>query len=1026
MPRMGVVDQLRGLFRSPPSPEAPRFEQQRWTNPIGFAMGVTVPPEISGLSSIDGLTEPKISRAQAMQVPAVKRVRDLIAGTLGTLQPRMIDSNNRVVYSELLDQPEEDIARSITMTRLIEDMLFEEHGWWRITEFDANGYPAHVVRLEPRSVSVREEGKVYVNSVTGQPQGTSWRFVPDSELIRFDCPSDGLLTAGAAAIRQALLLGRAASRYAKDPMPLGFFTPLEDGVGPGDQKEVDAALDHFSDQMQKRAWGYMDGMKAQTLSWSPEQMALTAQRDQAVLEIARLGGVDPEELGVSTTTRTYQNSEQRRLDLIDFTLIMYAVAIEDRLKMNDVSPPGHRGIYDYGGFLRSDTLSRLAAYKAGVELGIYTPERIAEIERIPVDSVRKALAVLRTQTPAAAPRRIPAQTGQTPQVETTMDTSTAVGFSSAKDEGVSLSFSGEVPEEFAFKASESKREVSGLLLPYGQVAWSGGYRWEFAPGSLHWAALGRVKLDDDHKNGTEFGVASLLDSQSIGYFGKFKIARGPKGDEMLGLAADGVRDGFSVYVDFSGEGDGYTEHPTKPGVRLVHSATLRKVALTAIPSFDDARVTTVAASRGKDTTVTAPTDTSQGTGTGTPAAVQFDAAAFAAAFAPAMAPVMEALIKPLIEALPAPQRETVKAGAGLQGVVEPPVYRMNGHGASFVRDTWKARTQGDHEAADRLRKFMAQTEEASVRAMDLGFAINTGNASGVIPPGYRPDLFVTQLMKGRPLVNSVSRGTLSDATPFNIPAYVSSTGETATHVEGVNPTGGTMVLGTKTVSPTAISGKFELTREIVDSANPAIDAIAMAAMRESYSQQTEALVYAEINGASGVGGTITANKVPSGAAARAVTGSAGGAGAGGDELLSAVREAEADFWFDRFGEMDRAHISREATQAYAGAKDSSGRPLLPYVGPQNAVGTSNPNVKGYLVDGVVHQPTWSMTGNAAGDADVVMFSQEDIWAWESGLLMFRYEERNGPAQIDLALFGYFATRILRPQGFTAIRFTVTP
>jgi Phage portal protein len=1057
---MSMWGVLSGLFRAPPSPNGPTFEPQRWTNPLGFTLNA--PPEITGVASMDGLIEPRISREQAIQVPAVKRVRDLVAGTLGALQPRMIDLGSRTVPSELLDQPEENRARSITMTDLFEDMLFEKHAWWRIVDVGSNGYPSKVVRLEPRSVTVREEGRVYVNSRTGMPQGLHWDFVPDSELIRFDSPNDPLLVAGAAAIRQALLLGRAASRYAEHPMPLGFFTPKEPGMGPGDKTEIDNMLDHFEEQRRRRAWAYMEDLDAQTLSWSPEQMALTAQRDYAVLEISRLGGVDPEELGVSTTTRTYANAEQRRLDLIDFTLIAYVTAVEDRLKMADVTPPGQRAVYDYSGFLRSDTLSRLQAYKAGVEVGVYTPDRIAEIERIPVDSVRKALAQLRTQTPASVPRRTPAQAGPTPQVESIVDTSMAVGFtserntievtgpvlvattaptqpamppvgrfSSTKDkECVELSFAvGPLPDGYEFKADEERRVVAGLILPYGEAAWSGGRRWEFAKNSLHWGSLGRVKLDDDHRDGTEFGVASYLDGQNdVGYFGRFKVARGSKGDEMLGLAVDGVRDGFSIYADFSSDGDGWTEHPTKEGVRLVHSATLRKVALTAIPSFDDARTTHVAATQ-EGTKMTGTTvDVSQGpsqagvlAALAGPVAMAADQAKeSAAAFAQAIGPALTDALKPLIEALPAPNsgdRATVKAGAGVQGVVEPPVYRLNGHGFSLVRDTWMSRTQGDHEATERLRKFSRQTEEASKRAMDqLAFAATTGNASAVIPPGYRPDMFVTQLMQGRPLVSAVSRGTLQDATPFNIPKYVSSSDMSAAHTEGVNPTGGTMNLGLATVSPAAISGLFQLTREIVDSANPAIDAIAVAAMQESYSQQTEDIVYEELRGSNGVGGTITSGFVPSGAQVSTSSGQ-------GDELLAAVRAANALYPFRRFAAPNRAHISQEAASAYASAVDGANRPLLPYESPQNAVGTASPLQGGYRVDGLLHTPTWSMAGNAAGDPDVLAFNSADVWAWESALLMFRFEERNGPAYIDLALYGYFAARVLRPIGLMAVRHT---
>jgi hypothetical protein len=64
-----------------------------------------------------------------------------------------------------------------------------------------------------------------------------------------------------------------------------------------------------------------------------------------------------------------------------------------------------------------------------------------------------------------------------------------------------------------------------------------------------------------------------------------------------------------------------------------------------------------------------------------------------------------------------------------------------------------------------------------------------------------------------------------------------------------------------------------------------------------------------------------------------------------------------------------------------------------------------------------------MSGNAIGDGDVLLFNSNDVWFWESGLLTFRFEERSGPALIDLALFGYSAARLLRPVGLSALRYS---
>ena len=106
----------------------------------------------------------------------------------------------------------------------------------------------------------------------------------------------------------------------------------------------------------------------------------------------------------------------------------------------------------------------------------------------------------------------------------------------------------------------------------------------------------------------------------------------------------------------------------------------------------------------------------------------------------------------------------------------------------------------------------------------LAFAPQTTtSAASLIPPGYRPDLYVSDLFKERPLVNLASQGTISNAAPFTVPKFSSVTTGSATHVEGTNPSDGSLAFTTGTVTPQAISGRIVLTRELVDSANPAID-----------------------------------------------------------------------------------------------------------------------------------------------------------------------------------------------------------
>lgn len=1017
-----IWERALGVIAPPPAPAAPRRRYarsaERWARPLSAQFSISLPAEMTGDLTSPTSPAPRVSREQAIQVPAVKRVRDLIAGTLGTLELcQLTKPGFKEVYSALLEQPEDDVARSVTMTRSIEDMLFEGRAWWRIVGFGADGFPDRVVRLESDSVTVMRDGRVWNNDRTGQAQGVSVGYQPDELLIRIDSPNDPLLVAGARAIRTALLLGAAADRMAEDPQPVGYVTPKAD-VELDPDFDVDETLDDMEDARSRRSWGYVGGaLDLHQLTWNPEQLQFMSQRDYAVLEIARVGGVDPEELGVSTTSRTYANAEQRRLDLIDFTCAAYVTAIQDRLSMNDVTMPGRRVYFEYDAFLRSDTPSRMSVYDVGRRVGAYDDERISRAERIPVARVRAAAQAAKPAPPPAAPA---APAGAPETTEEPVSNALVPAGARFSAEPAEMRFVFEVPDELAaFKADSARRTISGMAVPWNVVARSGGAKWAFAPGSLHWSDTGRVKLDKDHGYGTEFGKATALTNAESGLLSSFKVARGASGDDALGLAEDGVYDGLSIYVNFEGEGDGWIPHPDDDTVRYVQSATLRKVALTAMPAFDDARVQHVAATRNgvpMTAPVTTPTAPAVPAPPAAPASPPAQPAAFdAAAFTAGLTDAMKAAFADLIANLPAPQRQTIPAGR-VQSVREPMVYQMNGAtGPSFVRDAWKSRTEGDPDARARLMKFEAQTNELLRDSMaDPSFAISTGNASAVVPPGYRPDLYVSQLLKGRPLTNAISRGTIADATPFTVPRFVSSTGATADHVEGVNPTEGSLVVEPVVIAPGGISGLYKITREMADSANPAIDAIATQAMSEDYSQRTEAKVYTELNGTNGVGGTITSGFVPSGAQVTTTSGQ-------GDELGQGVRTAIGIYDFRRFANIDWGFLSQEGVSEFSSAVDTTGRPLFPWVAPQNPLGTADRG--GYFIDGVTLGKAWSMSGNAAGDADVIMGAKPDVWCWESPVLTFRFEERSGPAFVELALFGYFAVRILRPVGLVGIRHT---
>lgn len=368
--------------------------QMNGSAPNGHApdFALEVPSELTGLMTGEGVVAPRIPRSHALQVPAVLRSRNLIAGTLARLPIHVRDKTREMVDpTGMLEQVDPDVPNVVTFASTYEDLLFEGIAWWKVVEFGWRGYPRHAIHVSPDRVHVAGTGVGDVPPVAGQSlfpvNGTVFIDgypVEDREVIRFDSPNPPLLKHAARAIRTCLRLDRTAAMYADEPLPLGYFSPRDGMSAVEDQETIQKILDAWEEARRTRAWGYVGkALEAKVLQFDAEQIQLADQRQHAVLEIARAAGVDPEDLGVSTTTRTYQNAEQRRQDLLDFTLMTYMTAVEQRLSMRDVLPRGYEAKVALDGFLRSDTKTRMQAYRLGKSVGAYTEDEIRELEDRP-------------------------------------------------------------------------------------------------------------------------------------------------------------------------------------------------------------------------------------------------------------------------------------------------------------------------------------------------------------------------------------------------------------------------------------------------------------------------------------------------------------------------------------------------------------------------------------------------------------------------------------------------------------------
>lgn len=871
-----------------------------------FAVDATdIPPAFLGLSGYDAeiaISGP-IDRTRAMQVPAVNKSVNLISGSAGSLPLVFVAPDNTRVASTFFAQPEKNIARSVTMNNTFEDLLLEGVAWWLVTERDARGYPSAIVRLNPRDVNVTQEGKVY-RTVKGH-QGMVSEWVQDKDLIRFDSPRGALLKDASRAIRTLLELEQAAQNLAMGLPPIGILTP-KNGVDPIDDTSITQALTNLRDAKRNGKGDiYIPAdFEYNTNSFNPEQLQMSEARQHAVLEIARATGVDGEELGVSTTSRTYFNAQDREMHFLRHVIGPFIAAVEDRLSMGDVTPRGWRARFDTNDFLRVDQKTRYETYEIGLRIGALTHEEMRKAEHLPI----------------------------TPAPETVKEINESVEDTenfSADDKSEHITFAAE-----QFSVDKESRTIEGLIVPFGAKPID-GRDFNFSKGDLKWSKPSNVKLNLNHDMATAFGVATSLEETENGIVGKFKIAEVPDGDHALSLAASGVWDGLSIGA-FKQE-EGYL---------------LSHVALTPEPAFEHARTTAVNASAN-----TEEVEATAGNDTG----------------------LINKRDNDMNIGNENDVPEVISAAPVVASVKESPLYIFDGntHEYEFSTDLFAA-SKGDSEAKQRIAKF----------------AVESSNVDDLNPVGYRPDLYVDYIEKSAPVYKALYVGGLNSGTPFVLPKFNSASGLVANHVEGSEPGQGAFSATSQTITPSAVSGQYKITREVVDAGgSPQVSALIWRQVQRAYAEAMEVKAAALLNGASLAELKTAIDLSPA-------------SGTVGDQAESAFAEAVfidgATGWGDVL-----AH--RDLYLALANENAADGRKRFPSINPSNATGTVSSKFKSIDVNGynLVPAATLGATGvnmkSFVGD-----FSYAPFWA--SAPLRIELAETVAFG-VNVGVFGYTAGAI---------------
>ena len=480
------------------------------------------------------------------------------------------------------------------------------------------------------------------------------------------------------------------------------------------------------------------------------------------------------------------------------------------------------------------------------------------------------------------------------------------------------------------------RTLTGLAVPYGPVGHASLGDVTFAQGAIRLPAdLGRVKLLEHHNADRSIGYLTAANDTADGLRVTFTIPESPEGDRALTMAADGRRDGLSIGVrlDDDVRAEIIRKWWDEDNTPTAATGELIEVSSVTLPAFDDARVdgsAALAAALAVDvlSAVFRPTpiDRVTAAATTTKGDTMDDTAA-------GTTTIDATNTTEITAAAPTP---SPFAGAAVV-TAEAPIYTFDGRGPSFIRDAWLVGTRefgaGDLTAAtERFTRFLAQhaaSSPAQLHAMLTAAVETRATAPAVIQQGYKPELLISAIDKGRPILSRLQTVGLTDATPYRLPVegdffrativadaattannatitsataaftaadlgrsvsggsipanaviikvtnattVVLSAAPTATaagvsltirrpgvsdHTEGQAHTAeGDLDVSDVLIQPGAVSGAFRLSRELVDAANPALDAIALRAMLRDYRYVTETKVVAALD--AGIDTTLTA------------------------------------------------------------------------------------------------------------------------------------------------------------------------
>ena len=320
-------------------------------------------PTYPGYDWINGFNNSSYvaTREEAMSIPTVARARNILTSSISSVPIVLRDraTGARIDPPRVINTPDPRIPGSAIYAWTAEDLLFTGYAYWQVKELYADTFRIRrVERINPYRVST------FLNSI-----GTEIEYGND----------EGLLNRAGRTIRAGAELERAATMYAREPMPAVVLKSNGASLPPD---RIAKLLEAWGTSRRNRSTAFLNSdITIETIGFDPEKMQLAAGRSYIATELARAIGipayfVDAE----SGASMTYSNATSARQSLLLFSLIPLMTSKEERLSMPDFTPSSQVARFDLDVYLRGSAFERAQVYEILNRVGALSVDEIKRKE----------------------------------------------------------------------------------------------------------------------------------------------------------------------------------------------------------------------------------------------------------------------------------------------------------------------------------------------------------------------------------------------------------------------------------------------------------------------------------------------------------------------------------------------------------------------------------------------------------------------------------------------------------------------